>query len=57
MQQAINSIVEKVYQEKEKNVIAYIDKELGASTNPNETILRVIRKGGVIANAILSLLK
>ena len=56
MQQAINSIVEKVYQEKEKNVIA-IDKELGASTHRNETILRVIRKGGVIANAILSLLK
>lgn len=49
--------MEKVYQEKEKNVIAYIDKELGASTHRNETILRVIRKGDVIANAILSLLK
>lgn len=34
-----------------------MEKELGASTNRNETILRVIRKGGAIANTILSLLK
>lgn len=36
--------------------VSALEAELSTSTNRNETILRVIRKGGAIADVILSLL-
>ena len=51
-----SEIIEQLRATVDKETVDALEKEINHSTNKNETILRVIQKGGIVAKEILGLL-
>ena len=51
-----SEIIEQLRATVDKETVDALEKEINHSTNKNETILRVIQKGGFVAKEILGLL-